>query len=318
MKPEQQPKKEIVHNSEKEVSDILKGVEVSRGTVENLENLPPKSIALDGYVAGPAVDMDTERISFDHHGECVRLVTRATCQQVMDALLLGFDPSEHTLYVNDVDGDSALSVWLLKNPSRIAEEQVRRLIETVGMRDAHGPAYPVQDQELSDAFFQGALGFLSELHRNKEYANADLKEVLATALQNIDRLLDGTLEWSPRPERERQFDITHTGESGWVMAKSEDPIFDLLYAEGYTKAIAYKTLQDGSTLYTVGRKSDLVARFDVPAILKALNDREPGWGGGSTIGGSPRNPDGSASRLTPEEVFTIAESVAAHPNDTET
>ena len=99
---------------------------------------------LTGMFSGPAVDTENQRFSFDHHGECVRLVTRATCQQIMDALLLGFDPKGYTVYVNDVDGDTALSVWLLNNPSRVFETDVRKLVESVGMIDAHGPAYPVE------------------------------------------------------------------------------------------------------------------------------------------------------------------------------
>ncbi|WP_043603413.1 MULTISPECIES: hypothetical protein [Protofrankia] len=42
-------------------------------------------------------------------------------------------------------------------------------------------------------------------------------------------------------------------------------------------------------------------------ILGALAAREPGWGGGSSIGGAPRRPDGSRSSLHPDEVFTIVE-----------
>jgi hypothetical protein len=47
----------------------------------------------------------------------------------------------------------------------------------------------------------------------------------------------------------------------------------------------------------------------VPEILAALGEIEPGWGGGSTIGGAPRNADGSRSRLTPKQVFDAVERV---------
>lgn len=287
-------------------------IQINRGKVVNFSALGPKSIALDGYVQGPAVDVDDERFSFDHHDGCVRLFTRATCQQVMDALLLGFDPSGYTVYVNDVDGDTALAVWLLKNPSRVAEEFVRRLVETVGTVDAHGPAYPVVDPKLADAFFQGAMKPVSDLQHAKKYGEANLEELLATCVDNIDELVAGTLEWSPVPEDKRSFEITHIG-NGWVMAKSDHFVFDLLYANGHTKAIAYQMLGDGSIAYTVGKKSELVMGFPVGphskpgTILNALNAREKGWGGGSTIGGAPRNADGSRSRLTPDEVFDLVE-----------
>lgn len=284
---------------------------VSRGATTVLNKLPMRSIALDGYVQGPEMDLENQRFSFDHHDGCVRLVTRATCQQVMDALLLGFDPRGFTIYINDVDGDTTLAVWLLQNYTRVTERLVRRLVETVGALDAHGPAYPVMEPDLADAFFQGVMKPVNELHRSKEYGKADLSQFLATCVNNIDKLITGELEWAPRSPR--SFEITHTGTGSWVMARSDEFIFDLLYAAGYTKAIAYQQLEDGSFAYTVGKKSELVSDFPVgphskpDTILYMLNKRESGWGGGSTIGGAPRNPDGSRSRLTPDEVFNAIE-----------
>ncbi len=293
---------------------MLLRIIVSRGTVVPFADLPSKSIALDGFCQGPAVDVDGQRFSFDHHDKCVRLFTRATCQQVLDALLLGLDPVGYTIYVNDVDGDTALAVWLLGNPARVTEPLVRQLVETVGAVDAHGPAYPICDPKLADMFFQGALKPLSDLQRAKKYGEADLEDLLATCVSNIDALIAGTLEWNPRPEKSRSFVVTHAG-NGWVMAKSDDFVFDLLYAAGHNKAIAYQQQPDGSIAYTVGKKSELVGGFPVGphskegTILNALNAREQGWGGGSTIGGAPRNADGSRSRLTPDEVFGLVEAV---------
>lgn len=40
-------------------------------------------------------------------------------------------------------------------------------------------------------------------------------------------------------------------------------------------------------------------------ILKNLNELEDGWGGASTIGGAPRNPDGSRSKLKPEQIVIV-------------
>lgn len=49
------------------------------------------------------------------------------------------------------------------------------------------------------------------------------------------------------------------------------------------------------------------------ALRRAELERNPAqdprcnWGGGSTVGGSPRNPDGSGSRLLPQEVAAVVE-----------
>ena len=95
---------------------------IERGRVVPFSQLPPGSIALDGYVQGPALNLDDNKYSFDHHDGCIRTFTSATCRQVFDCLLLGFDPTGMNVYVNDVDGDTALSIWLLANPTRVGEE----------------------------------------------------------------------------------------------------------------------------------------------------------------------------------------------------
>lgn len=290
---------------------------VNRGAVVDLADLPKKSIALDGYVRGPIVNVEEEKYSFDHHDGCVRLVTSATCVQVLDALLLGLDTKDHTIYINDVDGDTTLATWLLLNPHRIMEPQVRELVATVGAIDAHGPAYVVANQELANSFFQGVMSHVTDLQRARKYVEADLNKLLGDTIAKIDQLLDGTLEWAQRPLKDRCFEITHRGASGWVMARSADFIFDLLYAAGHTKAVAYQENPDGSITYTVGKKSEMVANFPVGptprggTILNALNEREAGWGGSTTIGGAPRNADGSRSRLTPDEVFAIITNIVS-------
>lgn len=286
---------------------------IERGNVQNFQDLPPKSIALDGYCQGPAIELETQRFSFDHHDGCIRTFTSATCRQVLDAMLLGFDPSGFVVFINDVDGDTALAVWILQNSGRITDPKVRELVDCVANMDAHGPAYPVVDQNLTNAFYQAVMAPEQALRRNKTYGTANLEELLATCVENIGKLMDGEIEYAAKEDK-RSFDITHTG-SGWVMAKSDGFVFDLLYAAGHTKVVLYQELPDGSIAYTVGKKSEFVSNFPVGphsksgTILHALNQCEPGWGGGSTIGGAPRNADGSRSRMTPDGVFELIETI---------
>mgnify|MGYP001607617763 FL=1 len=97
------------------------------------------------------------------------------------------------------------------------------------------------------------------------------------------------------------------------MAQSNDFVFDLIYKAGHTRAVAMQQQADGSYAYTIAKKSELVSNFPVGpvskegTILHELNKLEPGWGGGSTIGGAPRNADGSRSRLSPDQVFDVVE-----------
>jgi hypothetical protein len=292
-------------------------ITIERGRVVPFSALPPFSIALDGYCQGPALDPAQQRFSFDHHDGCIRLVTRATCQQVLDALLLGLNPQGLGLFLNDVDGDTVLSVWLLQNSGRIREPLVRALVESVGALDAHGPAYPVLNPELADAFFNRAMQPETQLRRSGAYGRANLSQLLQECLPGVDALLSGLLSEEPHTEESHQ--IVHRSALGWVMVESSGFVFRRLYEEGFTRVVLYSRMQDGSFAYTIARQSDLVAGFPVGphsepgSILHALNQREPGWGGGSSIGGAPRNLDGSRSVLRPEEVFSIIEGVLHAP-----
>jgi hypothetical protein len=106
-----------------------------------------------------------------------------------------------------------------------------------------------------------------------------------------------------------------TGRGGWVLIESGQDVSGEIYRQGYTKFVAYRRLLDGSMKYKIAKRSDLVADFPIGpessegSILYELNKLEPGWGGASTIGGSPRRKDGSASRLKPVEVFNLIENI---------
>ena len=92
-------------------------IRFDKGQVVPFEELQENSIALDGYVQGPQIDPATRRFSFDHHAGCLRLVTKATCEQVREALALGLRvDDETTVYVNDIDGDTVAAVWLACPP----------------------------------------------------------------------------------------------------------------------------------------------------------------------------------------------------------
>lgn len=286
---------------------------IERGKTEKFENLPDNSIALDGYVQGPEFDLERNRFSFDHHDKVNRQITRASCQQVMDAILLGFEPKDSSVHINDVDGDTVLSVWLLRHPEMANDPKARMLVESVGGVDAHGPAYQALDPVLAEKFSKAVMKPESDARRNRTYAQADLGVLLEECLKNLDDLMAGKLEYV-KEEKERSFKVAKEG-TGWAMIESDDFVFDLVYQAGHNRAVAMQRQPDGSIAYTVAKKSELVSNFPVGpmskegTILYELNKIEPGWGGGSTIGGAPRNPDGSRSRLSPEQVFEVIEKI---------
>jgi hypothetical protein len=305
-----------------------RSVVVAPGMTVRLDELPPFSIALDGVVQGPVIDTGARRFSFDHHGGCVRLVTAATCRQVADAVLLGLDPSLYTLYVNDVDADTALATALLVRPDLLGAGSAtvaaaRALVEAVGGRDAHGPAYPVSDPALLAAFADRVpVPSPRDVGTARQMAAA-LADCVAAIIDLVGDL--ASPGWADRPEatatrhqaisQDADYTVTHRG-SGWVMVRmAAVGSFERVYADGHTRVVLWSELPDGSTAYTVARRSDLVDLFPVGppdragTILAALAAREPGWGGGSSIGGAPRHLGGRRSSLPPDEVFSLIEAV---------
>lgn len=290
---------------------------IKRGHTVPFGELPKYALALDGYVQGPAVDVENHRYSFDHHAGCIRLVTKATCAQVFDALALGLNPQKYTAYLNDVDADTVLAVWLLQHPTKIKDELIQNLVNDVGNIDAHGPSYfpYVRDPELCQQFFKGVMAPETRARKKGFYARTNLEKLLFTCLGRTNRLLLKNVHFSiPRERRNHNYQITHRG-SGWVMVHCSERVFGAMYKEGYPRVVSYHEVEapgpngenEHSFAYTIAKQSDLVQNFDIPFILNKLHTIEPGWGGGSSIGGAPRRENGSRSFLKPDQVFDYIE-----------
>lgn len=297
---------------------------VNRGTVVPFASLPANSIALDGYVQGAFIDPAGNRYSFDHHGDCIRMVTSATCVQVLDAILMGLDVrSIEQVFVNDVDGDTALAFAMLESPWLVLDLEFASKVRLYGLIDAHGPAYPFHPEERRQLHqVDWAMTPCSSAHIGGTYATADLRDMLAACVQRIAAVLpgrqqDGSVhplkaqclaDVSVRAAASRKaICVDHQG-AGWALVRSEDGSTQDVYAAGHSAFIVYKQLSDGSFSYTVAKKSDL-HRFPVKRVLETLHAVEPGWGGGSCIGGAPRNPDGSRSRIEPERLVKLIEAI---------
>ena len=278
--------------------------------------LPTRSIALDGFVRGPHIDTIRQIYSFDHHENCIRHVTQATCQQVYDALQLGLDPSEFGVYVNDIDGDTVLSVFLLfcfrsyKNQASL--DRIQKLVYVVGKVDAHGHHYPLSenDKEIRDVFYKLVMDPVNRwVKAGKPKENDSRAEFFPSNLMCncVERLRDVIGRWPqefnmPQNPDEKNAQLYASG-NNWVMIRTEGPVgFSEIYDVHQKDAgVLFSKLPNGRWQYTIAKKSEFV-RFPVCSILEALARRENGWGGGSTIGGSPR---GVGSILEPLEVLSI-------------
>ncbi len=295
---------------------------IQQGKTWSFEELGNGSIALDGAVAGPRLDPERHRYSFDHHAGCLRLMTSATCRQVYDAVLLGLDPSGMTIYLNDLDGDTILATWILLHHRAMLEGDARRrlapLLDAVAALDAHGPAYPVPSPAHSWHYYRRVIE-PATVQKRAGYPDGP-RPALDQALEALDGWWEAGLpctEEAAPPDRYPALVTHHT----WILAdggavsdpgRCAGPLW--LYEQGFDRLVLVFRNRDGTYRYTIGKRSDLVSGFPLRAIYAALNKREKEvregplnetWGGGSSIGGSPRD----GSRLLPDEVAEVIDAL---------
>lgn len=291
--------------------------------------VPSFGIALDGFVAaGPVFDPAGPWLNLNHHEGVDRLATRATCGQVLMAIRQGLFAAfrdaagpRAAVYVNDCDEDVCLSFFLLKY-GHLAEHamnpSLNRLVALEDALDATAGAYPYPAdlpvlRELAWIFEPyRALRASGEIDRKRA---EDYVRVVTDVEHRILAHVTGSGSSIPLDTRYARIG----GGPGWAMIRE-------LGAQGRTGAFsdgvrAYVAVRDrpgGGWTYTVGRMSPFVP-FDVPAILVALQQAEAAaageaarpddrWGGGNTIGGSPRV---HGSHLPPAEVTRIVDGIVA-------
>jgi len=308
----------------------MDNVIVNRGKVFTLDSLPPYSIALDGCVQGPEVDPDNHRFSFDHHAKCLRYCTTSACMQAWTAVLLGLEDLEkYTIYCNDVDADVCAAVWCLKNAERCKEPLVKKLIDAIGLGDMHGGAFGYNGMsKVVEWICEPETS--SKRHDDYHKISDDgLKSILEAVLYRIDSYVDGEsgIEVS-KQAKHGEYKILRN-ENNWVLVESQDPhAFSAVYQAGFTRIVLVRSQSDGSLAVSIAKKSDFVGKFPLRSFFTLLTAKEKAiqekmnetrdanhkldgaWGGGSTIGGAPRNHDGSRSWLSiPNIIETIDEGI---------
>jgi len=284
---------------------------IERGRVWELNELPSYSIAIDGAVSGPQIDAENNKFSFDHHAGCLRYCTLAACEQARVAVLLGLDPSKFTFYLNDCDIDVAMTVWILQNPDRVKEPLVIKLINAIGVADAHAGAICINGMTKTVEWVSAVeIDFKSDKSNYEKISNGNLKYILEATLRRIDQYVDGEagLEIA-KQEINSEYKILRN-QNDYVVVQSDNPhIYSTLYAAGFNKIVLVRPLENDSLAVSLAKKSDFVSNFNLIKMYEKLNELEEGWGGSSSIGGSPRHLDGTRSKLSLEKIIEVIDSV---------
>lgn len=280
----------------------------------------PHAIALDGYVSdGPRLDEKAPRLNLNHHENVERLATRATCAQALIALRFGLFKlfcnergPRADIYANDCDED-VCTAWFVLNNAHLTVQtgnpMVNRLVGLVDALDSTAGAYPFQPdmpglQELA-WIFQPYRRFRAGGGLDKRNAD-DFRGIITDVESRMLQYITGRGDKIALDYRYEKI-----GDNmGWSMIREiGDHGRTGAFNDGVTAYVIARERADGRMSYTVGRISQFIP-FDVLGILAALNEAEADpahrWGGGNTIGGSPR---ATGSKLSPEEVARIVNSV---------
>jgi len=283
-------------------------VHVEEGRTLLFGDLPDHSVALDGYVQGPFIDATRRRFSFDHHGNCLGLGTRASCEQVMHALRLGLDPKGLGIFLNHLDADGIVSAWLLLCPEKASRRMVRTWVCRLGEWDVLGPGLAGSESgERFARFVEAPLEGWSP----GSGAIQSLR-ILKDCLNQVDRWFDKPMErrlGSPVTSEPAKVRIRDGGL--WVLQGEFTDAARKAYRGGAAVVLVVETLQQGGWRYGIASRSDLTG-FPMTDLLRMLAqeelelqpDLDPScnWGGGSSVGGSPRKADGSSSWMEPARV----------------
>lgn len=271
---------------------LWQSVRLRPGLVLDFSQLPNRSLALDGVVLGRHIDTGRFRFSFDHH-ENPRFGVLSACEQVCDAIEMGLDPGHfRRILVNDVDRDVAAAVWLLLHPDRA--HFVRERVTGLGRADSHGPDGPgaTPTPQLRSSFpVPGTTPMRRDLYR---------------AVEAVGEWLEGRRDAPPGPAPSPDM-------GAFAILCTDGAIVPApfgaggLYAAGWNAFVLGRELGPGRWQFTYAKRSDFVP-FDFWPLLERIAGRESGWGGASTVGGSPRQ---SGSKLTPTEVAEFVRSCSA-------
>ncbi len=290
---------------------IERGLSVDAG---GRKRFGEQAIFLDGvYTGAPFCDNEARQYSLDHHADCVRTFTLATCEQAAVMLLQGLPLStgSWTLWINDPDLDSMLAAWVLMNHVELLRDERALLrhampaIRLEGVIDGHGTdreiltALPPDALAAARAQVDRLMAAEREVKTSGKWAEIDFADYACEHLGRIDAELLPDSAVDALMELEELGRATLVNDRIAVLLESSLGIYAVeeRLKERYGASLGVIVLRIGEDRYTL-RLVDAFLPKDLEAVYAALNRADPRarsrgkspnlWGGSSDIGGSPR------------------------------
>jgi len=288
---------------------------------EEFLNFPGYAIALDGYVYGPTrFSPKGPHLNLNHHEEVDRLSTRSTSAQVMVIAKMGILRRRFKkngsffaqVYVNDPDQDTAMAVWLLRNYERItglrSEPLINRLTFAVDMLDATAGCYPFDPESKVYGDVAWIFKPYTEARLSGHLTSMNAGEMEAVIDAVGKRIDDYTLGKGEQHQLDNRYERLIEGDD-WTLVREIGPdARTKMFLDGIHSFVSLRVREDGVNIYSIGSLSPC-EDFPLDILYDALNAEEgilsgdtDRWGGGNTIGGSPRL---RGSKLSPKEVAEV-------------
>jgi hypothetical protein len=297
-------------------------------SLSEAKELGERVILLDGAgTFGPLLDNKRRLYNLDHHQECERTFTLATCEQALLMVTSGLDLGEGDwrVFANEPDLDTLLALWCLLNHARLKDLRTESrdilypLIRLEGAIDANGTEL-AKVCGLPKAVYERARKSLGDLLEREQgvkgggdWLTLDLDVYTVEMLGAIDRIVYSVGDFRGYASIEEVYGHVEIGErSVAVLCRDDSGIYavEKLLKERWGDQLAVVALEREPGHYTLRRASTLsdVDLNDAYNLLNQLDrhvdGRPPGkrWGGSESIGGSPRQ---VGSAFGPSELLRV-------------
>lgn len=297
-------------------------------SLSEAKELGERVILLDGAgTFGPLLDNKRRLYNLDHHQECERTFTLATCEQALLMVTSGLDLGEGDwrVFANEPDLDTVLALWCLLNHVRLkdlrteARDILYPLIRLEGAIDANGTEL-AEVCGLPKVVYEKARRSLGELLEREQgvkgggdWQTLDLEAYTTEMLGAIDRVVYSVEDFRGYASIDEVHGHVEIGErSVAVLCRDDSGIYavEKLLKERWGEQLGVIALEHESGHYTLRRASTLsdVDLNDAYSLLNQLDRHVDGrppskrWGGSESIGGSPRQ---GGSAFGPSELLRV-------------